>query len=294
MTGATPQPVATSGSVLSMKLGLANGASTKAVWTRSGTATISTAGFSQYSDLNGNVRAFTDSSIMVGESPILLISSATVTSVSVSPTDPTLGAGSSQQFTATAQYSNGESDSVQASWKSSDPAVATISSSGLATGIAAGTATISATYSGMTASTNLTVTTTGPAATLPNPSFEQGNLYWAFNNSGSYSIVSGGAHSGNSYAVLNAPVGTHPVLFATDANNNQYFPVAGGDVITFGGWASRKSGDGLGRYKIAAYDVNRVNPVYIDPTPSNVTTSSWTQQVGTYTVPSGKAFVRIY
>jgi Bacterial Ig-like domain (group 2) len=282
--------------VLSMKLGLAAGASTKAVWTRSGTASISTAGFTQYSDLNGNVRTITGSSISVSGSPILLISSATATSVSVSPSDPTIAAGGTQQFAATAYYSNGESGPVQASWKSSDPGVATISSSGLCTGAAAGITTLSATYMGLTASTSVIITAAGSGAAppLPNPGFEQGAKYWAFNNSGSYSIVSGSAHSGNSYAVLNAPVGTHPVLFATGANGDQYFPVAAGDVIRFGGWVSRASGDGQGRYKLAIYDASRANPVYIDPTPSNVTGSSWTQQSGTYTVASGKSFVRIY
>lgn len=57
---------------------------------------------------------------------------------------------------------------------------------------------------------------------------------------------------------------------------------------------SRASGDGQGRYKLAVYDASRANPIYIDPTPSNVTGSSWTQQTGTYTVASGKSFVRIY
>lgn len=75
MVGTVPQRVVTSGAVLSMTLQLANGAYSTAVWTRFGTAAVPTAGFSQYSDLNGNLHPITTSTITVSESPMLLISS---------------------------------------------------------------------------------------------------------------------------------------------------------------------------------------------------------------------------
>jgi hypothetical protein len=130
---------------------------------------------------------------------------------------------------------------------------------------------------------------------VTNPGFESGSLHWVFNASGSFAISPNSPHSGTQSAMLTAPVGTHPALFATDASGNRYFPVNAGDTINFGGWARRtSSGDGLGRWKIAVYDGNKANPVYPTPSPSNVTTSTWTQQTGTYVVPTGKAFMTFY
>nr|QOV09079.1 hypothetical protein HULAa30F3_00034 [uncultured Dehalococcoidia bacterium] len=81
----------------------------------------------------------------------------------VTPATPKITAGNTQQFTANAVYSNGTTVAVTATtWTSSANATATVNSVGLATGVAAGTATISATYGGFTGGTLLTVT----AATL--------------------------------------------------------------------------------------------------------------------------------
>ena len=68
--------------------------------------------------------------------------------------------GETDQFSATGQYSNGTTQSLtsQVSWTSSNTAVATISSAGLVTGVAAGTTTITASLNGVNGSTTLTVT----------------------------------------------------------------------------------------------------------------------------------------
>jgi len=60
----------------------------------------------------------------------------------------TLEAGQTRQFAATATLSTGTTSDVtqQATWQSSTPAVATVSSTGLVTAVAAGDADISATY----------------------------------------------------------------------------------------------------------------------------------------------------
>lgn len=85
--------------------------------------------------------------------------SPTVTSVSVTPSPASLETGDSQQFTGTAKYSDGSTANVTstATWKSSNTSVATIDSSGLATALASGMTTISATFSGVTGSAPLTV-----------------------------------------------------------------------------------------------------------------------------------------
>ncbi len=84
---------------------------------------------------------------------------AALQSIAVTPTTPTIQAATTQQFTATGTYSDGTTQNLmsQVTWASATPAVATISASGLATGLSIGASTISATFSGITGSTVLTV-----------------------------------------------------------------------------------------------------------------------------------------
>jgi hypothetical protein len=131
----------------------------------------------------------------------------------------------------------------------------------------------------------------------PTRGFELGAVDWKSNGSGTATIKNGSslAHSGAWYADLIAPSGTHPVLFAaSSANVPVYFPVSPGNVVTFGGWAYRVSGNGSARYSIEVTDANKANPSWAATSPGNVTTASWTQMTGTYTVPAGKAFLRFF
>src|SRR4051812_33575319 len=82
----------------------------------------------------------------------------TLQSVSVAPSSASILVGASQQFSATAHYSNGTTANVTASatWTSSSTAVATVSG-GLAQGASAGSTTIKATYSAKVGSAALTV-----------------------------------------------------------------------------------------------------------------------------------------
>jgi uncharacterized protein YjdB len=74
-----------------------------------------------------------------------IVSSSTisVTGVAVSPSSSSIQAGSTQQLTATVSPSDASNTSV--TWSTSNPLVANVNSTGLVTGLAAGTATISAT-----------------------------------------------------------------------------------------------------------------------------------------------------
>ena len=78
--------------------------------------------------------------------------SPTISSIAISRSVITaLAVGSTQQFTATALYTDGKIVDVtaQATWASSNPSIATVSSTGLATGVSPGKASISAFYSGV-------------------------------------------------------------------------------------------------------------------------------------------------
>jgi uncharacterized protein YjdB len=99
-----------------------------------------------------------------GRDPILGVPAATLVSLAVTPVAPTIATGATQQFVASATYSDGSTQAVTAAWTSATPAVATVAATtGLATGVTAGSSVISAAFSGKTATATLTVTTTAPA-----------------------------------------------------------------------------------------------------------------------------------
>jgi len=79
--------------------------------------------------------------------------------VSLSPTSASVGVGAAQAFTAEATLTDATMCNVAtiSSWTSSDTTVATVSSSGIATGVAPGTVTISATEGSVTGTATLTV-----------------------------------------------------------------------------------------------------------------------------------------
>ena len=79
--------------------------------------------------------------------------------IAVTPANSNIVIGATQQFTATVIYSDGSTQNLtsQATWTSLNPGVATINTSGLATGVSTGTTTISATLWGVVGSTTLTV-----------------------------------------------------------------------------------------------------------------------------------------
>ena len=95
----------------------------------------------------------------------------TLQSITVAPAAPSIEEGQTQQFTATGNYSDSSTQDLTATaaWSSTNPATATISATGLASGILAGASNISATHDSVTSNTAvLTVTVTLP----PNPTQE--------------------------------------------------------------------------------------------------------------------------
>jgi 6-phosphogluconolactonase (cycloisomerase 2 family) len=93
----------------------------------------------------------------------LTVQQPTVTSIAIAPSAPTIASGTAIQLTAVATYTDGSTQTITslATWSSSDTAVATVSNSsgsqGLTTAIAPGTATITATYNGVSGTASITV-----------------------------------------------------------------------------------------------------------------------------------------
>jgi len=154
--------------------------SAAATITAGGLASGAAQGTSQISATSGGVTGSTT----------LTVGPATPVSIAVTPTNPSIPKGGTQQFTATGTYTDGSSQDLTASatWASSSTAVATITAGGLASGAAQGTSQISATVSGVTGSTTLTVgpaTLVSIAVTPANPTIAKGTTQ-QFTATGTY------------------------------------------------------------------------------------------------------------
>lgn len=122
-----------------------------------GTATISPSGLA-----TGIAAGSTTISASLGSiagTTSLTVTAPTISSIVVTPDGLTLGIGIGQQYTATAIYSDGSTQDLVSgvTWSSSSLGVATINSSGLATTVGAGTATITAQVGSFTDTALLTV-----------------------------------------------------------------------------------------------------------------------------------------
>src|SRR5437773_3779584 len=94
----------------------------------------------------------------------ILVTNVPVASVAVSPASASVQVGQTVQLAATPRDANGNPLSGRAvSWASSNTAVATVSGSGLVTGVTAGSATITATSEGKSGTSAITVTAPAPA-----------------------------------------------------------------------------------------------------------------------------------
>jgi hypothetical protein len=104
------------------------------------------------------MKGFTDTATVT-------LTSIPVASVSVSPASATLSVGATQQLSAVTKDSAGNTLTGRVvTWSSSNPAIATVSGSGLVTAIAAGSATITATSEGKTGTSAITVQAPGSHA----------------------------------------------------------------------------------------------------------------------------------
>ena len=95
-----------------------------------------------------------------GRDPVLGLPATSLVSVAVSPTTASVAIGATQQFTATAAYSDGSARDITllSAWTSATPAAGTIDAArGIAVGVAAGTSVITAAFEGKSGSATLTV-----------------------------------------------------------------------------------------------------------------------------------------
>jgi Bacterial Ig-like domain (group 2) len=123
-------------------------------------AAVSTGGLA--TAMGAGVTTLTASSGKMQAAATLDVTSAAanLVSIAVSPAASSLPVNASQQYTATGTYNDGSTSDLSAlvAWSSSSVSIATIDASGLASGVSAGAATISAKLGSVTGSTGLTIT----------------------------------------------------------------------------------------------------------------------------------------
>jgi len=200
-----------------------------------GVATISSGGLA--TSVDAGTSSISATSGAVTGSTTLTVTPPPLVSIAVTPVNPSIVVGGTQPFTATGTYADSSTEDLTSTvtWASADPGVATISSGGLATGVNAGTSSISAKSGAVSGSTTLTVSLVAQAITfnLPPTAVETDVLTLsatggASGNPVTFSVQSGpgSLSGGNSLSFT----GTGPVVVkASQAGGGAY--AAAADVL---------------------------------------------------------------
>jgi RHS repeat-associated protein len=124
------------------------------------------------------------------------------------------------------------------------------------------------------------------ATSNSNRSFEQGLSGWTSTGSSVQVITnSANAHSGSNYVQISTS--------STASVSPPTFSVQPGDQVDFGGWIYLQSGSAAAvDWVLNALDANHNLVAAVVPVPWSVTTAGvWTYETGSYTVPSGVAYI---
>ena len=188
VTGVAVSPTSNSLSVnssvqLTETVSPSNASNQNVTWSSSNpaVASVSTTGF--VTALTAGSANITVTTVSGSKTAVASVTSSTVavTGVTVSPTSKSMNVGSTQQLTATVAPSNATNQNV--TWSSSNSAVASVNSSGLVTGVSAGSANITVTtVSGSKTAVSAFTISTVPTFTVHfyrPPTWGTGiNIYW--------------------------------------------------------------------------------------------------------------------
>lgn len=164
------------------------------------------------------------SSPISGSTPVTV--TVTLTSIAVTPTNPTIAVPNTQQMTATGTYNDGSTADVTstAAWSSGTPADATVNSTGLVTAVGAGSSIITATISAISGNTTATITAGGPTITLVNNTVGNDIIYVE-----GMGVLTSGGNAGNMAFINNG------YYYSTSDGNSEslmYYSTDGGTTIT--------------------------------------------------------------
>jgi hypothetical protein len=220
-----------------------------------------------------------------------------LTSITVTPANPSIAVNGQQQFTATGNYSDGSHQNLTGSstWTSSSPSVATITSGGLATGVAAGTTTIKAVSGSVSGSTGLTVTGSGTFTVAANPasiSIAQGNQ----NTSTITTTVSGGFNSAITLSASGVPSGTsvsfNPASLPAPGSGSSVMTIVVGSGTAAGTYPITVAGNGGGIQQTATVTltVTAVANFSISASPASLSVVQGRQGTSTLTTTISNGF----
>lgn len=167
---------------------------------------------------------------ITGSTP-LRVSNATIVSITVTPAGRTIAPGTRLRFTASGRFSDNTNQNItfDSTWASDNLAVATVSTGGAATAISPGTANISATFSGVSGSAPLNVST----ATLISISVTPGSAVLAPTTS--VNCVATGTYSDGTVQVITNIVrwtSSAPNVASVSADGNVIAQSPGNSTIT--------------------------------------------------------------
>jgi hypothetical protein len=152
-----------------------------------------------------------------GRDPILGLPAADVVSVAVTPATASVLIGVTQQYVATANYSDGSAHVVTtaSAWTSGSPLVGSVgAATGLATGLTVGSSAISASFGGKTGAANFSVTAPVTLASIAVTPATPSILVGA-----TQQFVATGTYSNGSTAVIGAPVWASGTLTVATINS---------------------------------------------------------------------------
>jgi uncharacterized protein YjdB len=142
---------------------------------------------------------------------LITVAAPVLQSIAVAPPAPSLSVGGTVQLVVTATYDVGPTADVtsSATFQTSDGGKATVSTGGLVTGVAVGPATITATYSGRTATSTVTVSaTTVTGGKVFYDDFEPGVSFVSFGGPAPITLTRDTTVLNNGRATLKVVVGS--------------------------------------------------------------------------------------
>lgn len=131
-----------------------------------------------------------------------------------------------------------------------------------------------------------------------NPGFEAAGAYWgAANAQRAYLSDSAKAHSGTGYLQVTTVAGvqhaTSPSDLPTGGGTSRRISVSPGDVVDFGCWAYRETGNDQLRARLWLFDGAGNNLPGGDIGANSVTAAAWQLSQRSYTIPAGAGAVRL-
>ncbi len=142
-------------------------------WTSSNPSVATVNGSGRVTGVGAGSATITATSEGQSGTAAITVTSVPVASVTVSPASASVGVGQTVQLTATPKDANANPLTGRTvTWSSSNTSVATVNGSGLVSGVAAGSATITATSEGQSGTSAITVTGAAPGCATSTTAFQ--------------------------------------------------------------------------------------------------------------------------